>query len=353
MLAWAFYSLYNEGEVIFMMFPEEIFSGWYHTGHCQGIAVDKEKGYIYYSFTTNLVKTDLQGNVIGSVTGLLGHLGCIDFHEADGKVYGSLEYKNDAIGRGILARNGVENEVQDAFYIVIFDVDKIDRMDMDACADGVMKGVWLRDVLEDYKAEGHRYGCSGIDGTAFGPMFGAPADSKEYLCVTYGIYSDPARTDNDNQVILCYDVEDWETLAQPLTQGALHTVGPAPYARFFVYTGNTTYGVQNLEYDAHSRKWLMCVYPGHKEQYPNPPLFAIDGTVAPIRTKPHGLDEEGLVLTLDEHGLSGWTFPYGSTGIFAFGDGRFYVSHPARSEQGDSSTVHLYSSSTIFADSVR
>ena len=57
--------------------PKNIFSGEYKAGHCQGIAVDTERGYIYYSFTTMLVKTDLEGNFIGSVVGLLGHLGCI------------------------------------------------------------------------------------------------------------------------------------------------------------------------------------------------------------------------------------------------------------------------------------
>ena len=45
------------------LLPREIFSGRYNTGHCQGIAVDLKKGYIYYSFTTCLVKSDLNGNV--------------------------------------------------------------------------------------------------------------------------------------------------------------------------------------------------------------------------------------------------------------------------------------------------
>ena len=67
-------------------------------GHIQGIAVDSKREFIYVSFTTLLVKLDMQGNVIGSVTGLLGHLGCLEFNEEDGRVYGSLEYKNDAIG---------------------------------------------------------------------------------------------------------------------------------------------------------------------------------------------------------------------------------------------------------------
>ena len=90
-------------------FPKSIFSGDYRTGHCQGIAVDTKKRVIYYSFTTQLVKTDFDGNFLGSVGGLLGHLGCIQFRASDGLVYGSLEYKNDAIGRGILQKNNAES----------------------------------------------------------------------------------------------------------------------------------------------------------------------------------------------------------------------------------------------------
>ena len=131
--------------------PKPVFSGYFNTGHCQGIAVDPVRRYIYYSFTTAIVKTDWEGNLIGSAYGLLGHLGCIDFCDTDGKVYGSLEYKNDAIGRGILAHLG-KDAVEDAFYIAIFDVDKLDRPDMDAVSDGIMTAVWLRDVVEDYKA---------------------------------------------------------------------------------------------------------------------------------------------------------------------------------------------------------
>lgn len=109
-----------------------IFTGTHGNCHIQGIAVDQKKGYIYYSFTTMLIKSTLKGEIVGSVNGLTGHLGCIDFNEEDGRVYGSLEYKNDVIGRGILRALGKEQEIVDAFYIVMFDVDKIDRMDMDA-----------------------------------------------------------------------------------------------------------------------------------------------------------------------------------------------------------------------------
>ena len=63
-----------------MQLPSMIDGGAWRGGHVQGIAVDTKKGFVYYSFTTVLVKTDLQGCVIGSVKGLVGHLGCIDFN---------------------------------------------------------------------------------------------------------------------------------------------------------------------------------------------------------------------------------------------------------------------------------
>jgi len=93
-----------------------IFTGTHGNCHIQGIAADPEKGFIYYSFTTKLIKARMDGTIVGSVQGLTGHLGCIDFNESDGKVYGSLEYKNDSIGKGINRTLGIEKEYEDAFY---------------------------------------------------------------------------------------------------------------------------------------------------------------------------------------------------------------------------------------------
>ena len=38
--------------------PSEIYTGIWHGGHIQGIAVDWKNRYIYCSFTTELVKLD-------------------------------------------------------------------------------------------------------------------------------------------------------------------------------------------------------------------------------------------------------------------------------------------------------
>ena len=336
--------------------PRDIFSGCWNTGHCQGIAVDLKRGAVYYSFTTALVKTDLSGRLIGSVTGLLGHLGCIAFNEADGRVYGSLEYKNDAIGRGILTMLGSDAALEDAFYMAIFEGDKIDRPGMDACGDGVMTAVYLKEVVDDFSAEvtvggrsvRHRLGCSGIDGTTFGPIPGS-ADGKKYLFVAYGVYADETREDNDHQVLLCYDTADWGRYEQPLRQEAMHRSGPAaPDHKFFAFTGNTTYGVQNLEYDPFTNSFLMAVYRGKKPQYPNRPMYIVDGGKPPVTAKLRGVEVEGETLSLlakglpHESGVWGWDFPLGSTGLCALGNGYYYVSQDGRSEEGWYTHVKLY-----------
>jgi len=336
----------------------KIFSGYWGRNHCQGIAVDKKGEFLYYSFTTKIIKSDLEGNIIGSVGNIIGHLGCIDFCDIDRKLYASLEYKNDAIGKGILnTLDRSESSLRDGFYIAIFDVDKIDRMDMDAECDGIMKTVYLKTVVDDYEAvtlnngdkREHRHGCSGIDGVTFGPDFGKTG--KEYLYVSYGIYSDLDRTDNDYQVILQYDASLWwDKVAKPLSQSNFHTFGPeAPRNKFFLYTGNTTYGIQNLEYDPFTGDFFAFVYRGQKPQFPNFPTFVIDASKAPVleRLKGYENGEKGLVLSLkrtglEEGGISGMEFPFGTTGFYAFGDGRYFVSEEFSKDKEHATNVCLY-----------
>lgn len=323
-------------------FPLRMESGVFEGGHVQGIAVDPVGGYIYYSFTRSLVKADLAGNIIGTVKGLTGHLGCIAYNSEDGRVYGSLEYK-----------------LQTAFYIAIFRVDLIDRMDMDAEKDGVMTTVYLPDVVRDFTTDldgdgyviaddgtykgtevaasfDRKYGCSGIDGVSFGPVFGEAADSPFQLMVAYGIYENLARVDNDYQVLLQYDWRKFSPYEKPLTQTDPHRDGPAEDARYFLFTGNTSYGIQNLEYDRFTGNWFATVYVGHKPAYPNYHMFLIDGHKKPVLSEIRGQTpaEQGLLLSLAdagelhaESGVRGFRFPWGATGVYSFGNGYFYISH--------------------------
>ena len=337
--------------------PRKIESGPFKAGHIQGIAVDTEQKYMYYSYTTMLIKTDMQGNIVGSVTGLLGHLGDLDFNDADGRLYGSLEYKNDAIGQGILRMEKSERKLQTAFYIAIFDVEKITREGMDAEKDGIMTTVFLPTVLEDYLAEvltaegkqNHRLGCSGIDGVTFGPKFGKKG-GKQYLTVGYGIYGETDRSDNDYQVLLQYDVSKWAKYEKPLSQEEMHLQGPAkPAGQYFVKTGNTTYGVQNFDYDASSHSWMMAVYKGNKKHYPNYTFFAADGAARPVKQALEGVPyiKKAKVVALKAAGkqqgdIRGWDWGVGSTGMCSLGDGYFYLSHNYKIEAGQGSIIRLY-----------
>ena len=337
--------------------PRKIESGPFKAGHIQGIAVDTEQKYMYYSYTTMLIKTDMQGNIVGSVTGLLGHLGDLDFNDADGRLYGSLEYKNDVIGQGILRMEKSERKLQTAFYIAIFDVEKITREGMDAEKDGIMTTVFLPTVLEDYLAEvltaegkqNHRLGCSGIDGVTFGPKFGKKG-GKQYLTVGYGVYGETDRSDNDYQVLLQYDVSKWAKYEKPLSQEEMHLQGPAkPAGQYFVKTGNTTYGVQNFDYDASSHSWMMAVYKGNKKHFPNYTFFAADGAARPVKQALEGVPyiKKAKVVALKAAGkqqgdIRGWDWGVGSTGMCSLGDGYFYLSHNYKIEAGQGSIIRLY-----------
>lgn len=195
-------------------FPKRIFSGYQGDFHVQGAAYDRQRQCVYMSFTTKLMKYDLQGRLIASVNGLTGHLGCIGINPDDGRLYGSLEYKHDVIGTGITGNLGVKNDARTGFYVAIFDLDKIDRIDMSP--DEVMTTVYIPEVVADCEATvvnngrqvAHRYGASGIDGLTFAPQWGKRS-GRNYLYLGYGVYGDTTRTDNDYQVLLCYDVRQW------------------------------------------------------------------------------------------------------------------------------------------------
>ena len=324
--------------------PREQVAGPFASGHVQGIAVDRKGGFIFYSFTDMLAKYDFEGRLVGTLTGWSGHLGDLDFNPVDGRVYGSLEYGK-----------------QDAFYIAMIDGARIDRVGMTVARTDLLRAVYLPEVTRDYAADldgdgkaDHRYGCSGIDGVAFGPAFGR-TDGPLYLTVAYGIYGDVARRDNDHQVLLQYDATDWDQKAQPIDEEAPHHAGPTTTrGKYFVLTGNTRYGVQNLAYDRSLQRWFMGVYQGAKPDWPNYLLFALDA-----RSKPHyqaleglahqqGMDaEKGLVLPLARDGLHdvktgvrGW-HQKADVGIQPMGDGLYYLVENSSGRGAQSAVARL------------
>ena len=159
------------------------------------------------------------------------------------------------------------------------------------------------------------------------------------------------REDNDYQVILRYDTTDWSQYEKPLNQSAMHKSGPEkPESKYFVYTGNTCFGIQNLEYDPYTDYMFAAVYQGSKDRFPNYPMFVIDMSRKAEVQMLKGIGCEGEVLNLarvgechENTGIHGYHFGYGSTGMISLGDGYFYFSHHKMSEvEGNSTTVKLY-----------
>ncbi len=323
--------------------------------HVQGIAVNREKGEMYYSFTTRFIRTDLRGRVLGTIDRIQGHLGAMTFNPSDGCVYASLECKNDEIGASIAKKLGVPMWEGSYFYVAIIDVAKVDQIGMNPENDPVFRTVCIKPAIDDNEASvqlpdgvrEHRFGCSGIDGVTIGP---APAgiyrtgalvsrvlDSPDYLYVAYGIYGDADRTDNDYQVLLCYPLEEVKGFAQTVSFGTMHTSGPKqPWRKYFVRTGNTTYGVQNLAYDPFTGYLLMAVYRGKKPQYPNYSLYAVDLAKPSFRARLEGVPYRSckqLQLSLaadglqhEASGIRGWNVRWGSTGLFPLGGGYYLFS---------------------------
>ena len=341
--------------------PRTHHGGTWASGHVQGIAIDRQNGFIYYSFTNLLAKYDFSGKLIGTLVGWTGHLGDLDFNPADGRVYGSLEYKKDR-----------------AFYIAVIDVARIDRVGIDAGEGDILRTVYLPEVAKDYTADvngdgrfdgddgqfrenaaaspDHRYGCSGIDGVSVGSACGYSAGPL-LLTVAYGIYGNTARADNDHQVLLQYDIADWARYANPLVEHAPHRSGPAAvHGKYFVRTGNTTYGVQNLAYDVASRRWFMGVYRGKKPAFPNFLLFAVDADTQPHRGDLLGVPapdgkgwEQGALLALADAGVKdpatgirGW-HQKADVGFQPVGDGWFYLAANAGGKGAQSADLTLMS----------
>ena len=281
--------------------------------HMQGICVDDKMEYMYFSYTSALAKVDMKtGKVVGSVGGFGegsfgtpggAHLGCLAYY--DGKIYGSLEYKEPGA----------------KFFIAVFDEDAITEvgMDMKEMDTGVY-GILLEEPTSDFRdplndvvsgangfavneeKAGHKFGCSGIDGVTFAPMPGSD-DDKMYLFVAYGVYGNndywKGRYDNNYNVLQVYDPEDFD---QPYNESK--GTGDSVLRRFtyerglstdyeesevltatdtlYAWTGTTSYGAQNMEYDKDTGDIVLYTYAPQQEWSKGHTLYVIDGSKVPV-----------------------------------------------------------------------
>ena len=193
----------------------------------------------------------------------------------------------------------------------MFDGAKITEMDMPYTTPGVMYGLYVPQVGDDFKNEltagehrnsatsmGHRYGTGGIDGITFGTLPGRGYDTtgdgtvdqstgdKRYMIVTYGPYGNAQRYDNENFVFLVYDPENITSdNLLPFTEDLLtqdYTENQKLFYKhkLFCYAGNQTYGVQQLEYDEKTGDlWLECYDRPSGSEFPGTSRYVIDGSV--------------------------------------------------------------------------
>ncbi|KQY60064.1 hypothetical protein ASD11_11240 [Aeromicrobium sp. Root495] len=296
--------------------------------HVQGIVVDRENKFIYWSFKDWLYKTNFSGDVVASVTGLGGHLGDLTLDAESGKIYGSLTRKDI---------NG--------FFLAVIDGKDLTGLGQRADETDGVSMVYMPDVtndyLEDVNGDGtfdgdvaetpdHRYGTSGIDGIALGPAL--DGSDEEMVTVAYGIFENEARSDNDYQVLLQFTPATLAEYAQPVSSSPASDGPESPAGKYFVYTGNTRYGVQNLAFDPWLDRYLLAVYEGPKPSFPNYTLFSIPARTPATTQKLRGLGgETGSVVKLAPDGLRdggtgvrGWRFD-AALGLESLGGGYFYT----------------------------
>ena len=296
---------------------------------------------MYFSFTTRFLATDFDGNIVGSIDKIHGHLGAMTFDAARRKIYASLECKDDEIGANISRKLGVAGYSVSRFYIAEIDVDAVNRMGTPQ--EEAIRLISVAQAAQDYSEEveyggrrhKHRYGCTGIDGITIGPGFGGKGG--EFLYIAYGIKSDTTRTDNDYQILLQYPMKDIRAGAaaqkcDKATACAESKGKKLKPQRYFIRTGNTRYGVQNLAWDAYSGLMFLAVYKGEKKQWPNYDLFAVNMNSKPRKARLEGVPYERRKMNVVELAGDGWRFKYGSMGLCPLGDGTWYIAEGGKTK---------------------
>ncbi len=321
----------------------------YGAGHVQGVCVDDAGKYMYASLTNMLVKVDVTtGEIVGSMVGLStgshkagAHIGDVCYD--NGKIYTPLIYN-----------------ASEMFYIGVIDGEKITGMDMPYTTPGLMQALYVPQVKEAFCNEmgagehgnyhtsmGHRYGCSGIDGIAVGKLPGGGYDTdgdgvmdvsneKPYLFVLLGHFMNAKRYDNENLIILAYDLESaTEQNLLPFTEELLtkEYTGEESFLyqhKLFCYVGNQSYGAQQLEVDRDTGDiWLECYRSDSGKEFPNVTRFAIDGSIplymdiVEVGQSVTG-DSDGFISQAEAHARAACYTDYEDTD----GDGDYHEQEP-------------------------
>ena len=236
--------------------------------HMQGFS--KSEDFMYWSFTDSIVKTTLSGTVKCQTEIRGGHLGDIDYY--DGKVYGSY-LKNALPGHAWADWTG--------FKIYVFDADNLQ-----------VEKILNLDICDYYKSitctpEDTR-GFQGIDGVTIAPD---PNSGEMSLFVACALYTGEKYA---NQIILQFTL-DGEYITE-----------------HHIPTGNTVYGIQNLDYDRENKEFWFTTYGSSQPYQPKEVLYCISGDLKEIKRKyhystPYGLEclgKEGFYASV-QYGVTG------------------------------------------------
>lgn len=220
--------------------------------HMQGFS--SGNGYMYWSFTDSLVKTTMGGTMKSQVEIFGGHLGDCDYH--DGKIYAS--YLQNSL-------SGHAWEDWSGFKIYVFDANDLKTLD-----------VINLDICDKYKSitctPGDTRGFQGVDGVTFAPDPRGGGEVK--MLVACALYTGEKYS---NQIILQFTPD-----------GRYET-------EYHIPTGNTVFGIQNLDYDADANEFWFSTYGGSEPYMPRETLYCVSGDMKQIRRKyafstPYGLE---------------------------------------------------------------
>lgn len=222
--------------------------------HMQGFTTDDK--YVYWSFTDTVVKTTHESTVKRCVPVFGGHLGDIDYH--DGKLYAS--YMGNCLP-------GHAWNDWTSFKIYVFDAETLETVN-----------IINLDICDYYKSlkgtDADTRGFQGIDGVAIGKIPGTEEWRMFVACAL------DTGEKYENNIIMRFTLD-----------GVYETEYP-------IKTGNTVFGIQNLDYDKTTGEFWFSTYGGSEKYQPRETLYKTDVNLTKAEEKfcyssPYGFECRG------------------------------------------------------------
>lgn len=304
--------------------------------HTQGIAVDKENGYMYQSIQQDIKKYDIKtGEVVASITGfgdIFGtsetiHIGDISFNADDGLLYCSAFAYNT-----------------EKAFVIIVDPEKFTQPNMARDTDGLMKITHL-----PISSGGYEFAYNyGIDGATFAPLPGAGADSEKYWYIS-GWSND--YEGGEYSIYFAYDADEIKDSAVAYADDKWDYAenGLMPTEIYFAHTGVKQYGAQTLTYYPDENGIFANFYQDNVPGMPNYAKSLLDLNKAPTEQTLEGSpDASNKILSFGNYGetdpatgIKGTLEAEGAHGMDYLGNGYFYITTTNYNDNMDT-PVQLY-----------